>query len=114
MTMQTSTTGRVLRRSALLAAIAALIGAHPVSARAAEPDHNSITVRYGDLNLSTKEGIQALHRRIGQAAKLVCENGDGLRDRDQVMRFHACVNAATNKALEKVQLAVAQVQWEVK
>jgi UrcA family protein len=114
MTMQNSTTGRVLRRSALVAVFAAAIGAHPVSAGAADPGRNSIMVHYGDLNLSTKEGIEVLHRRIGRAAKLVCDNSDELRSLEQSLRFRSCVNEATNRALEKVQMAVGEVRWEVK
>jgi UrcA family protein len=33
----------------------------------------SVVVRYGDLDLSTQKGTQALHARLNNAAWLVCE-----------------------------------------
>jgi len=36
----------------------------------------SRTVSYGDLNLTNSVGIERLDRRIVNAAKAVCENGD--------------------------------------
>jgi len=41
-------------------------------AATATADLPSVTVKYGDLNLSTDEGAQRLYGRIAQAARTVC------------------------------------------
>ena len=44
----------------------------------------------------------------------VCGGDPSAADLSRQVRYHQCVAEAVNKALEKVQVAVAQVQWEVK
>ncbi len=114
MTMRIRGTGRVLGRVGLLAALGTVLGAHGVNSSAAEAEQRSMTVRYGDLNLSSRQGIDTLHRRIRWAAEIVCGGSDELRDPIRAVHYHACVSDATNRALEKVQLTTAQLRWEMK
>ena len=105
---------QILRRTAVLAAAAVMFGAHVSESQAEEPN-GVIHVRYGDLNLSTPEGVQMLRRRIRWAAETVCGTSPGvLRDIASNARYQSCVSAASDKALEKVQMALAQVQYVVK
>ena len=41
-------------------------------ATAGTRDLNTVTVRYGDLNLNSQAGIASLHKRIRNAAESVC------------------------------------------
>jgi UrcA family protein len=86
---------------ATLAAVAAQVA----PARATEPETNTIMVRYGDLNLSARAGVDVLHRRIRAATEIVC-GGDEIRDLSQAVRYRSCVKLATARALAKVELPV--------
>jgi UrcA family protein len=60
--------------TALLAAATLAIGIGSASAvSAADQDTASVTVPYGDLNLSTQDGAKAVLQRIEQAARQVCK-----------------------------------------
>ncbi len=58
-------------------------------------------VRYGDLDLSTKQGVDLLHQRIRAAAKHVCGDGSQPGDLARVAAYHRCVRTAADKALAK-------------
>jgi UrcA family protein len=63
------------RRSlALASAFAALTVATTSFAASQSDDPPSTAVRYGDLDLSTAAGANALYHRIANAAQLVCPN----------------------------------------
>jgi UrcA family protein len=115
MTLRTAkTANRRVFRSALLVVLAAALGAHVTGSRAADDDEpKSMTVSYADLNLSTPAGVAALRRRIHWAATVVC-GGDPPSDLEGQVHFRLCVADAADKALQKVQVALAQVQPEVK
>jgi long-chain acyl-CoA synthetase len=107
---------RGIRRVApMWIALALTLGVLAPNAWASElSDPPSITVRYDDLNLSTKRGVEILHRRINAAAQQVCGDGYEPGDLSRALAYHRCVNSAAEKALEKVQIALSQVQWVVK
>jgi UrcA family protein len=69
---------------------------------------------YGDLNLSTPQGAETLHRRIKAAAEQACGEGYQPGDLARASVYYRCVNAASERALQKVQVAFSQVQWVVK
>jgi UrcA family protein len=96
-TMTTSTQLRGLIAAAILGALAS--GFAGVSA-AADSDVRSITVKYGDLNLSSPQGAATLYGRIAQAARAVCDSSDG--SRWSVLAMHECVNKAIADAVTKV------------
>jgi UrcA family protein len=64
-------------------------------------DTPSVIVRYGDLDLSGRQGATALYERITKAAQTVCNVLDG---RDLAMRsgFEGCVQTAIRTAVAKV------------
>jgi UrcA family protein len=105
---------RALRRTAVLAAAAVMLGTHVTDSRADERPQATIHVHYADLNLSTPEGVKTLRARIHWAAELACGNSGGLTDLSAHSKYVACVNTASDKALEKVQIALASVQYVVK
>jgi UrcA family protein len=87
-------------------ALALTLGALAPNAWAAESsDPRSVTVHYGDLNLSSGEGVETLHRRIKAAAQQVCGDGYQPGDIARASVYRSCVNTAAEKALEKVQVA---------
>ena len=96
-------------------ALALTLGALAPKAWAAESwEQTSVTVHYGDLNLSTRQGAETLHRRIKAAAEQACGDGYQPGDLARASVYHRCVNAASERALQKVQVASSQVQWVVK
>ena len=69
---------------------------------AADPtDGPSITVKYGDLNLSSTQGAESAFSRIRKAAYAVC---DGFRGSDLSSRekLHDCVVESMGGAIAKV------------
>ncbi len=61
----------------------------------------AVTVSFGDLNLSTPDGVAALRRRIGNAARQVCPVGDP-RDLRRATVEKRCVDDAISRALAYV------------
>lgn len=61
----------------------------------------SVTVKYGDLNLNTRTGVATLHARLKSAAKTVCGPLDirvlGLRD-----EYDRCVSDAVKQSVAAV------------
>ena len=87
-------------RSLALASLACLLTA--ASAGASQPAREvpSVTVSYGDLNLSTTEGANALYQRIRLAADSVCGyQGRTLLERQLWM---SCFNEAVERAVGAV------------
>lgn len=60
---------------AKLALATAALAAAPI-AHAAEPEARSARVTYADLDLTTKEGLAELDRRVSRAAAVVCDLND--------------------------------------
>ena len=62
-------------------------------ATAGTRDFNTVTVKYGDLNLNSRAGIASLHKRIRNAAESVCSRLEtrilGLRE-----AYEQCVEQA--------------------
>ena len=96
-TMTTSTQLRGLIATAILGALAS--GFAGVSA-AADSGARSMTVKYGDLNLSNPQGAATLYRRIVQAAHAVCDSSDD--SPWSLAAVHSCVNKAVTDAVTEV------------
>jgi UrcA family protein len=63
----------------------------------------TVTVRFGDLDLSTTAGAQTLYQRIRGAARAVCgEEGDYDLGLDSRHYWNSCFQSAVNGAVEKV------------
>ena len=58
-------------------------------------------VRYGDLDLSTEQGANALYRRIVNAARQVCDN-PGSRDLQRFVASEKCQAKAIEQAVSDV------------
>jgi UrcA family protein len=73
-------------------------------AAASSRDANSVTVKFGDLNLRSQAGIASLHKRIRNAAESVCAQYDtrvlGLRD-----GYDTCVAQAIEQGVKAVDNA---------
>ncbi|HWW20471.1 MAG TPA: UrcA family protein [Steroidobacteraceae bacterium] len=72
----------------------------------------SVTVRYDDLNLSTRDGRTVLYRRLQRAAGQVCPSVDSA-DLGQIARAQHCQVAAVQRAVRQIGgPMVAQLQAE--
>jgi len=58
-------------------------------------------VRFGDLNLTSSEGVSVLYRRIHSAANEVCGGAD-TRELARVAATKACVDSAISQAVAAV------------
>jgi UrcA family protein len=95
-------------RFASLALAAALASAPALAAPA--PDGMSMTVRFGDLDLSTDAGAAALHSRIRYAASAVCGGDVDQRDLGRVSIVNACRKVAMASAEPQMQMALADAR----
>ncbi len=74
--------------------------AHAATAAAAAP---AVTVTYGDLNLASAKGSEALRARIVYAARQVCAVDDvNIRNLHQLALAQSCERAAIAHAEESV------------
>jgi UrcA family protein len=86
----------------LWAALAAAVCTQVMAAHADQPETRSVTVRFGDLNLAKKSGVDTLRWRIRYAAEIVC--GDyRTPDLQRLSRYRSCVDEATQSALARVE-----------
>jgi len=83
--------------SAMAGALAVGLGAPSLASDSVA----SITVKFGDLNVSSPDGAAALYGRIRTAAQEVCAPLDG-RDLASKVRMDGCVQKAIADAVTKV------------
>ena len=90
-------------RRLLVSTVCAVIGVGFAAGAGAADDGTvrKVTVRYGDLNLSSPLGAAALYQRIGAAAEEVCGPLEG-RDLARAVRFRACRQRAIADAVSRV------------
>jgi UrcA family protein len=102
MTM-TFTLNRLSRASATIAALAACLIAG--TAHAGSPDGApTVTVAYGDLDLSSEQGANALYARVAYAARQVCgASGLDIRNLQAYAAERACESQAISKAVHDVR-----------
>ena len=102
----TNTTLRVAdcrRVPATLAALAACLLAGVAGAAAAATPARSVTVAYGDLNLSSTQGTDALYARIVSAARAVCGGGEvDIRNLEALAAERSCESNAIAQAVHAV------------
>jgi UrcA family protein len=96
-TTNTSTQLRRLVATAILGAFAA--GFAGLSTAADTIVQKSVTVKYGDLNLSNPKGASALYSRIVSAAHEVCDMPEDFR---YMSRALACRDKAIKEAVTKI------------
>jgi UrcA family protein len=91
-------------RGGLALLLAALSFALVVPAYAADVDP-SMKVSYGDLNLETEAGAQALLQRIKHAARLVCDDAVSPEDQLHINHWWRCYDTAVSNAVDQVHSA---------
>jgi UrcA family protein len=64
------------------------------------------SVGYGDLNLSSEEGVRTLNRRVEKAARTICNVNSDTRDLGQQAQSSRCYKAALDSAKPQVEAAV--------
>jgi UrcA family protein len=86
---------------ATLAAAAGLLGVTDAMAiDTAPPGMRSVTVNYGDVNLTTLAGASTLYHRLQGAAHSVC--GDPGRSLDELQSWKGCYQGAIDAAVASV------------
>ncbi|MFL6602851.1 MAG: UrcA family protein [Steroidobacteraceae bacterium] len=97
------------RRSlAVAGAFAALAVTATTYAAPLSDGRSSVTVRYDDLNLASRAGVETLYRRIASAARAVCPD-EHSRELGVVAASERCQANAVAEAVHQVnnpQLAV--------
>lgn len=101
--MTTATSKLTSLRSTLFVASAFAMLAATTTSFAASPntDVPSVTVRFDDLNLETTAGVNALYRRISNAARDVCPDAYS-RDLLTVTASERCQAAAVSRAVQQL------------
>ena len=89
------------------ATLMALASAAP--ALAADRAVSAITVEYGDLDLSTSAGVNALRHRLVMASHGVCGESDP-RQMGSAADMQACREASLQDALRDLRRVVASAQ----
>jgi UrcA family protein len=91
------------RTSITFAALAACLIAG-TSFAASPQTTSSVTVRYGDLDLSRDEGLSTLHARVAAAARQVCgADGVDMRNLQAFAAVRSCETQAIADAERDVQ-----------
>ena len=98
--MNTNDTARHLARLALLAGLCTAAPLYAGAVAAATPTQ-SVTVHFGDLNLHSEAGVQALYSRIQAATRVVCAP-EPAGDRLAMLQFKACRGEALSNAVAQV------------
>lgn len=99
--MNTMISARHLRGFLATAALAAIATGLATAAKAGDfLDVRSVTVQYGDLNLSNAKGAETLYGRIVAAAHVVCDRGEF--DLASRATARACLSNAIADAVTKI------------
>ena len=85
--------------------MAALANASPAWAGQSEGSKPTAQVRYGDLDLTSSEGLNRLDQRIHKAAEMVC--GIGTNNRAEWYDQLVCETSAIASATDSRSLAIA-------
>ena len=101
---------KTLTGSLLLAAAVLTMNAMPASA-ADQVITRSTVVKFGDLNLGSEAGAQALYQRITRAANKMCEEAT---DRFPTVEYRNCVTRAIADAVAKVDRPALYVEHQSK
>ena len=97
-----------------LACSAALVAAVALAGSAFAQERQGVTVRtmtvrFGDLDLSTTAGAKTLYQRIRGAARMVCgEEEDYGLGLDARSYWNSCFHSAVNGAVDKVHSPLLQ------
>jgi UrcA family protein len=113
--MKTQITAKALTRFFGTALIAAAVLGGQAFAGNSFAETRSTVVKFGDLNLSSQEGIAALYKRIHNAAKQVCEASSGDDVFPQVATsVHKCVAEAETRAVLDINNGALEAYYSKK
>src|SRR5258708_4698014 len=87
---------------AAVAAISLFAGVSTASAATPSGDTVSVTISYGDLDLSTNAGARIVLARITHAAGEICGSQPDTRLLDQTRAYSGCMTSVTNRAVAKL------------
>ena len=87
--------------SASVFALAVTLASVPAFADITITEKHSVTVQFGDLDLSTRAGAHELLARISRAAAIACDPGFGV-DLPTMSATRECVNNAIDQAVAEV------------
>ncbi len=90
--------------SAAFAAVTLAIAVSPATAAATTAEPSKL-VRYGDLNLSSREGVAVLYRRLQSAAAEVCGPATAAGSRKVSRGYTDCVSTAVHQAVLRIHRA---------
>jgi UrcA family protein len=95
---------KVIARYAPAVAAFGVLSSFGVSAQATErgAETPAVTVSYGDLNLNTSAGVEALYARLRAAARTACDVRGGRPLAEQVLA-RTCYHEALGAAVDGVQ-----------
>lgn len=91
-----------LKRSLQAALLAAVSCVASVAVADDPAERKSITVHYGDLNLSNEAGVEQLYGRIRAAARSVCRSPREVVSLQVMQQRKQCANAAVAAAVKQV------------
>lgn len=91
-------TALALGLAAAILAVSAQAGAPVASAQ----PHDSVVVRYDDVNLGTTSGAQVLYARITSAAERACGAAPSVREMRQQRAYRGCVDTAVDHAVKQI------------
>jgi UrcA family protein len=89
--------------AALLATTAAVVPASYAQVLMTDGQPPSVTVRYSDLNLATKEGSHALYERLVTAAEQVCPARGSMMEVRENRDRERCMSSAVEHAVKKIK-----------
>jgi UrcA family protein len=101
---------KTLSRVPLALTTAMLLAFGAVSSAHANEQVRSETVKFGDLNVGTPSGVQALYERIHWAAKRVCSESDPL----QQSAARSCTAKAEARAIQNLSLPQLTAFYQMK
>jgi UrcA family protein len=85
----------------LLTTLAAGLALSGSAAASTRDDVPNVVVRYGDLNLDSREGVARLHARLSSAARTVCSAFDsrilGVRK-----QYDSCISGALTQSIDAI------------
>jgi UrcA family protein len=94
----------IIAKSIVAVSFAAALAADSAATHAAEPAVRSIIVRYAELDLSKRQGIEILYERIRGAAKRVCRPDSGALAIHDRASWRDCYQDAIERAVKQVNV----------
>lgn len=87
---------------AAAAAISLFAGVSTASAATPPADTVSVTISYGDLDLNTHAGAQAMFARITHAVGQICGTQPDPQLIDKTLAYKSCMSTITDQALTRL------------